>query len=1236
MRMHLNWFVCAVLVALMAGCGTDAGTILNDLLSDVSLEESLPEVAVDDTVLPEDIMAEPEIGPAFDAEVTFTDIPFEPGPGEAGYLCDKDDECNSGFCIQTNDGLQCTQFCEDECPFDWKCVEHTPSLPDQVLICVPQFVDICRPCTANTDCWANGVDGGQACVSYGGSGYFCGEECGKSDQCPSGYDCVASEDVSGSLTTQCVRLDGVCECTQRFVDAQAETVCYAENEFGLCPGNRACMGGGLTKCSAEEPQMEECNGLDDDCDEEIDEGTDGAICFIENQYGKCPGTEECADGKVDCDGEAPEPEICDGLDNNCNGQTDEGFPDTNGDGIKDCQVADKDGDGVLDVVDNCPAAANVGQADFDLDGTGDACDLDDDNDLVADAADCAPFDPDVSPNEEEICNGVDDDCDLLVDEGFADADYDKLSDCIDPDDDNDGKVDEIDCAPFDAAIHPGAEELCDGLDNDCDENIDEGYPDQDGDEIADCTDEDLDGDGVANDLDNCPKLPNEDQADQDGDDLGDECDKDLDGDAIPNAVDNCPATGNTNQVDTDEDGTGDLCDNDIDGDGVLNDDDNCLLVPNEDQADDDENGTGNACEADTDGDGVANELDCAPSNPAAYPGAEEICDEVDNDCDFVVDEGFADSDADGLKDCVDLDDDNDGDGDDSDCAPLNNKVFNGAPELCDNVDNDCNDVVDDGLGTFPCGLGECAHDSPKCVDGLPGTCNPFLGTSPEICDGKDNDCDGLVDEDQGSTNCGLGICAHSVANCTDGQTQLCDPGEGAEDEVCDGLDNDCDGKTDEEQPILACGKGQCFHSTQSCVGGVTHECNPFEGAGPEVCDGVDNDCDGDTDEDLGTVPCGLGECAHEAEYCVDGKVQSCNPLLGAEAEKCDAEDNDCDGLVDEELGNTSCGLGECSQTVPNCIDGAPQVCDPLSVADEEVCDGKDNDCDGDTDEELGSTACGEGICLHTVDNCKNGQSQECDPLEGAVDEICDGLNNDCDGSIDEGFLDTDLDEKADCVDLDDDGDGDPDVSDCAPLDNSIHADADEVCFNDVDDDCDADTTDDCLLASCYAIHQAAPAKPSGSYFVDVTGGDDSDKFEVTCDMSTDGGGWNVVNDAKTVNVATRHAHKEYTFKVQDYGYPAGTYQFEKVYVNYTFAGELDDGNNYVNSYFNGALISKWKNGLCNVGFVQVGGWPRTETVNSTSFKLASQPEGDVDADCGNGQGYGINKFILTRFRITTQ
>ena len=67
----------------------------------------------------------------------------------------------------------------------------------------------------------------------------------------------------------------------------------------------------------------------------------------------------------------------------------------------------------------------------------------------------------------------------------------------------------------------------------------------------------------------------------------------------------------------------------------------------------------------------------------------------------------------------------------------------------------------------------------------------------------------------------------------------------------------------------------------------------------------------------------------------------------------------------------------------------------------EACDGKDNDCDGQADEELGTTTCGVGICRHTIQNCVNGQTQGCDPLQGAVAEACDLLDNDCDGQADE-------------------------------------------------------------------------------------------------------------------------------------------------------------------------------------------------------------------------------------------
>ena len=888
-----------------------------------------------------------------------------PQEGHAGWPCQDGEDCLEGFCIATANGKQCTTVCEEECPFGWLCLQYAPSLPDQVFICSPTNLEVCRPCSTNADCITGGVDAGQKCVNYGSEGSYCGGACSEDGApCPSGTTCASGEDVSGAEVTQCIADSGQCECSQMAIDSGATTACFVANEWGSCVGQRGCVAEGLSPCDAAVPSLETCNGLDDDCDGSADEETGGAECLVANQYGACPGSEVCTDGATSCEAEEPMAEQCDGKDNDCDGEVDEKFPDTDEDGIADCLETDKDGDAIPDGPDNCPNVFNPGQDDFDLDSQGDACDLDDDNDMVGDGTDCAPLDKSVYPGADEVCDGKDNDCNALVDEGYPDSDFDGWKDCADADDDNDGTDDGLDCEPTISAVHPGAQELCNGMDDDCDQNVDEGFPDSDDDGLADCVDGDADGDGIEAG-DNCPLVANPLQEDQDSDGVGDACDSDADGDSIPDAVDNCPATKNTLQSDVDKDGLGDLCDDDMDGDLVANEADNCPLVANPGQEDQDQDGSGDACEDDMDGDGIPDGQDCAPLDPAVHPGAEEQCDGADNDCDTLVDEGHPDTDADGIKNCVDADDDGDGDPDETDCAPLNGDINAGAAEVCDGLDNDCNQAVDDGLGELQCGKGQCAHSLPACEDGLVQVCDPFEGVAEEVCDGQDNDCDGLLDEDQGTTSCGLGLCAHSVANCVNGEESECDPLAGAGEENCDGLDNDCDGKTDEELPVLACGKGQCFHTQASCIGGQAFECEPFKGALPESCDGLDNDCNGDVDEGLGETTCGFGECEHTSDNCKDGAVQICNPFVGAKAESCDKLDNDCDGIVDEDLGMLTCGLGVCQKTVSSCVDGEPGSCDPLDGGVEETCgDGLDNDCDGKVDFDCGPA--GDGVCIGKI------------------------------------------------------------------------------------------------------------------------------------------------------------------------------------------------------------------------------------------------------------------------------
>jgi hypothetical protein len=139
------------------------------------------------------------------------------------------------------------------------------------------------------------------------------------------------------------------------------------------------------------------------------------------------------------------------------------------------------------------------------------------------------------------------------------------------------------------------------------------------------------------------------------------------------------------------------------------------------------------------------------------------------------------------------------------------------------------------------------------------------------------------------------------------------------------------------------------------------------------------------------IPCG------EAQYYWN------DPAFEQAENTCDFLDNDCDGFLDEDLGTTTCGAGACLHTVNNCKAGVPQVCDPLQGKSAEVCDGVDNDCNTIVDDGLGSTSCGLGPCAHTQPNCVGGVPTACNPLLGAVPEMLDGIDNDCDGGVDEDF-----------------------------------------------------------------------------------------------------------------------------------------------------------------------------------------------------------------------------------------
>jgi hypothetical protein len=713
-------------------------------------------------------------------------------------------------------------------------------------------------------------------------------------------------------------------------------------------------------------------------------------------------------------------------------------------------------------------------------GTVQGTDPDSDGDGFTASEDCNDSDAAISPSSEEICDGIDNNCDGSVDEGvtdvfYADSDGDSFGDplaTVDSCEAPDGHVPiSNDCDDGDADIFPGAPERCNGLDDDCDGETDEDvlstwHADADGDGYGapDATLDDCDPPlGYVSNAEDCDDL--NDSAFPGGTEVCDEADNNCDG-----AVDELVTT--TFYQDTDGDGYG-LAD-------VTTDD----------------------CDLPTGYAPVSG--DCDDGDRAINPSSAEICDGADNDCDGVADGEdavdaqpfYADGDGDGYGDddsIITACEAPSGHVEDSgDCDDLDDDSYPGASEVCDEADNDCDGATDedatdaqtfygdsdgDGYGGDRYTTSACS--APTGYVDNSGDCDDLdAGSYPgasEVCDEADNDCDGAIDEDATDAQAAYADSDGDGYGDPDSTTEACAPPSGYVDnsgdcddldgdsypgasEVCDEADNDCDGDTDEDatdaQTFHADSDGDGYGDVRDTVdrclapsGYVSDDTDCDDGAtavypgAAEVCDGIDNDCDRETDED-----------ADDAETFY--------------------ADLDGDGFGTDELTSTACAApsgfvsadGDCDES-----DGA------INPDAEEVCDGVDNDCDGTVDGSsvgalstfyLDSDLDGYGDPAVSVEDCEEpsgyvSNADDCDDSSADASptgtEVCDGLDNDCDGSVDNEEL--------------------------------VYGDA-----------------ADCAALSCQDIISTRPDAEDGTYVLDLYG-DGSDVTEAFCEMTFEDGGW---------------------------------------------------------------------------------------------------------------------------------